>query len=726
MASGGTGLLSRWLSVSTRVSLVVVAVAIAALAATAAVGLERGTQLAREAVQERLATLGATRGDQVATHLEVLGDRIGALAASPLTADAIEAFASATDELEAESATEAQVDDLTRHYVDVVEPPLAEVRGRPVGMSGLFPVTDAAVRLQTTWTAVEPGEDPALVDDADDGTTWSSVHATWHPSYRDVARQSGFTDLWLVDLDERIVYSVDKRIDLGTSLEVGPHSGGVLATAVAAVVADPLGPSVVVGDLAPTVAAGDQPMGVVASPVLDGDRLVGVVAGGFDVAALTEIMTDGADWSGLGDTGQAYLAAGDATMRSDDRLFLQDPQAWQAAVDPQGDDQRVRASEILGTTAVYQDVDEHLVDAATGNGAVVTDVQGPTGRDVIAAVRPVAVDDVDWSVVVQVDRTEFTQPLRRFTRDLLVAMALFVVLVTFLGVAWANRLTEPLRSIARRLRETRHDRPKDRPTDPVADLAAGGPRDYRELASDIDHMLVRLEHHRREVAQRAAERLDLLRQFLPTTVVKRAEAGEQDVLDQVEHATVTVLVLHGLGALVRGDGGDRARDVLDRLVDEVDEIAQRHGVDRLRLGGDSYHAVSGAIRPLLDHAPRSAAFALEVREVVGAFAADADVALGVGTGLASGPVTIGLTRGDRMVFDAWGSTVDRAGELARTAAPGVILVDESAVARLPTEFTTDDSDLGEDVRIVVAGTSASTSDRTTASTSDRTIGRRAP
>ncbi len=61
--------------------------------------------------------------------------------------------------------------------------------------------------------------------------------------------------------------------------------------------------------------------------------------------------------------------------------------------------------------------------------------------------------------------------------------------------------------------------------------------------------------------------------------------------------------------------------------------------------------------------------------------------VGVSTGLASGRVTVGLTSGARLVFDGWGTPVDRAGELARAGTIGQVLVDSSTASRLPDEFT---------------------------------------
>ena len=691
------GRLSRRLSVSTRASLAIVGVTIACLVVTALVGLARVSSSLSDAFEARLATINAARSNDLGRYMEGLHDRVVALSASPGASRAIVEFAGAMDELDTEPVSQELVDDLTTYYLDVVLPPLAAARGEGISQTSLLPITNAALRLQSTWTISEDGRDPALEDDADDGTTWSAVHAEFHPAYRKLALQAGFDDLWLVDTDGRIVYSVDKGIDLGTNLEAGPHSGSVLSQVVADVLDDPVPGEVVVGDLAPSTTTGGRPMGALASPVFDDGRVVGVVAGSFTSDSLTRIMTDGGDWDGMGTTGQSYLAAGDDTMRSDDRLFLQDPQAWLEAAGPLLTMEQARSIEVLDTTVTFAPVDEHLVAAAAGGDPGFGDGLGTTGEEVLAALSALELDGLDWVAVTQVDRSEAELPVATFVRNLLIAIALFVVVVTFVGVAWANRFTQPLRAASDRLRRARTGGRAVVEQQPSTDMASDAASEYVELSSDIDVMLVRLAERSREVEQRSNERLELLRRFLPAAVVRRAEAGEQDVVDQVDHVSVAVVVVHGLGELVREGDKDQARDLLARLVDDLDAVAQANGLERLRVDGDSYHAVAGASRPLLDHAPRAAGFGLEARNLVAELGDEVHWSLAVGVGLASGPMTVGLTIGARLVFDGWGPTVDRAGKLARAAAPGQVLAHVSTTSNLPEDFVTHDPGVDDEI-----------------------------
>ena len=684
MASRGMGPVARRLSIATRVALLIVLVAVVSLGVTTAFAVDRGSDLKAQAVSDRLDAIVAGRADGVVRYVRTREDSITALATSPATAEAIRGFDAALAELGATPPSAAVQDRLAGHYLDDVIPELEAARGAPVPVSSLLPITDAGVRLQAGWvTPASNDVEPSTIEDNRDGTDWTALHARLHPTYRRIAEVAGFDDLALVSTDGDVVYTVRKGIDLGTNLLVGPHSGSVAAVAAAQVIADPTGRPVV-GDLARTQSVGDRPVGVVAGPVVDRGRLVGVVVGQFDAAPLTDIMSAGSRWTGLGETGQVYLAAADGTMRSDARAFLADQQGYLEAAGDLLTAAQQRSMRVLGTTAAFQPVDADLARAAAGepgDGPALS----PTGTPVVASWRPLELDGLEWIVIAEIPRAELEQPVARFGRFVLVAVALIVLVTTFAAVWWSSRLLQPLRQIADRLRTARA---AGAPTSARPTFGPETPQEYRELSEHIEDMLTRLAERHDDVRRRRAERLSLLRQFLPPAMADRAEAGEQDVLDRVERTSVVVVELRGLGSLLASDSGVVSRDLLGALVDDLDAAARQHGLERIRLGGHSYAAVCGASRPHHDHAPRALAFARAARDLVADLATEAETSLTTGLGLASGPVIVGLSGGDRLVFDCWGATVDRAGDLARAASGGELLIDPASRVLLPEQVPT--------------------------------------
>jgi class 3 adenylate cyclase len=114
----------------------------------------------------------------------------------------------------------------------------------------------------------------------------------------------------------------------------------------------------------------------------------------------------------------------------------------------------------------------------------------------------------------------------------------------------------------------------------------------------------------------------------------------------------------------------------------------------MRLTGDAYFAVCGATRLHLDHASRSAAFVRDIVELIDDL--DTGGAVTISAGIDSGPITVGLMGGQRLVHDTWGPTVRRATELARTALPGQVLVSASVRDQLPPTHAVVDAPDGDE------------------------------
>ena len=690
------------MSLATRLALVALLVTLVSLAVTATVGLVRGSDLADEIADDRFVTIASSRGDAVEAAATSIQRSVIALAASPATADAITDLGDAYLELNTGPIDAAATSDLTEYYLADVIPALEDVRGTRVGASFLVPDGSAAVYLQNAYTVPHDPDDadaegdidgesavtiaPDLVVDAGDGSDYSALHAEVHQVYGQIAAQSGFDDLYLIDArSDTIVYSARKRIDFATSLDLGPHSGSSLARLL-----DTFGSDDVAGrftDFAPYVPRDERPTAFVASPVVDDGELVGFVAGALTVDTFDTIISGGGDWDGFGDSGEAYLVGPDATMRSTARSFVESASAYLAATTEPGpaqltDEQRRRMAE-TGTTALVQPVDRNLVAVDGASGLI--DTVDHLARDVRVAYLGLDIEGVDWTIAAQIDRDELDGPIEDYARQMLFAVALFIVAVTFISVRWSNRLMAPIRRIADRLRLVRVRSEAGERIDPD-ELTAGdddGPTEYQELSENVDQMLARLAARRSEVEARSKERAALLRQFLPAAVARRSEETDGEVLDHVRNASVVVITLDGLGSMV-GDAPDTdVRNLLGDVVDEVDALAVEMGLERIKLTGSTYYAVCGVSRPYLDHAPRAVGFALAARDVVHELS---EGRLDLRGAVASGPVSVGLAARSALVYDVWGETVARAESLARSAPGRTIMATDDVRTQLPDSF----------------------------------------
>lgn len=677
-------------SLATRVALVALVVTLVSLGVTALVGLQRGADLAGDITDDRLLSVAAARGESVEVAIRSVQREVGALAAGPRTAETVSSLDAAYRELRGTQVGADDLEELTQYYLTDIVPQLEQVRGTQVGASFLVPDTPAAVYLQRSYTmpSDESGIEPYLVLDPGDGSTYSALHPAVHQTYGQIAIASGFDDLFLVSADDHVVvYSLQKRIEFGTSLDVGPHSGSALARLVQQLEADPTAGTLVT-DFSAYVPAVERPTMFVAAAILDGDEPAGYLAVSLPVEGVDGLLAGDGSWSGFGRSGDVYLVGPDGTMRSTARAFQESASQFLATAPEEGpgqltDAQRRRMAE-TGTTALVQETNRDVVAVDETSVGDSTDYRGVDSR---TAVRPLAVDDLEWTIVAEVDRDEFQAPVRDYARQLLFAVALFVVVVTFVAVRWSDHLLAPVRRIATRLRTVRtssedlQDEVEPDQADQAHRVERVGPEEYEQLSANVDEMLDRLRRRRAEVAARSDERAALLRRFLPAAVARRSEEGDGEVLDHVRNASVVVMTLDGLDPRI-GEG-DQGRGLLADLVDEVDTLAAEAGLERVKVTGTSYYAVCGVSRPVLDHAPRAVGFALAARDAVEELSAGRLTARGA---VASGPVSTGLAARTGLLYDVWGDTVVDAERLARSAAPGTVVASDVVRSQLPRDF----------------------------------------
>jgi class 3 adenylate cyclase len=681
---GAPARVTRNISVASRLAFVVVLVALVSVVVTSLVGLERGATLADAEISDRLAAVGAARADQVERYVASLERSVVGQALTPRVADAIDGFSQQFRELATTPASTRDQAAVDTFYRTVVAAELTAARDRPVRASTLAPLTDAGVTLQAEYVVPELDDSPTRTRVPE----WAEIHDPLDEAFQEFAFRVGFDDFYLIEPRALVVvYSTAKDIDFATSLRAGPHSGSQLAALVDQLADDPAPGDVVVRDFAAYAPAGDRSSAFVGSPVFDDGELAGFVAGRFSTDELTAIMTNDQNWGTLGDTGETYVVASDARMRSDSRVFLEDSAAYFEQVEAArtATDEEIRSMRFFDTTALFQRIDALRVgaifdDGSVADGSVAEETTGYLGQEVLSDARRVAIDDLEWAVVAEAELAVIRQPITDFTRNLLVTIAVFIVVVTFLAVRWADRLLEPLRLISARLRTIRDGGDASERTE----LPDGSAGEFVELAGDIDTMLDTLRLRTETARRRADERRSVLRRLLPASIAERAEAGDRDVVEHVANSAVAVVVIGGLGALVSDGSTDRARRLLDRFVAEADDLAAERGLDRLQLSGDAYVAACGVSRPYLDHAARAAAFVLEVREMLDDL--DHDGELYLRAGLDVGPITVGLTGGSRLVHDTWGATVQGANDLARSAQRGEVQVSAACRRLLPTDL----------------------------------------
>ena len=678
-------------SIATRLAGAVVIVTFVALVAASFIGLRAGTDLGRDLYQDRLESLASSGAADTAGTLNSTERLTEVLALSPAATLAIEGFREGFAELPLDDPDFDGLAEARALGAEYAETYLETTTAESVPIEQILSENSGAIYLQSRYSVDDSTfDDPSRVLDAGDGSSWSDVHAAYHSAYRRTADSNGLSDVYLVDGETgRVVYSVAKRPDLGTSLRVGPYSGSVLADTVLEVIEDPAA-GTVRSDLSPYDARPGEIVGVMASPVFDGETFVGAVATMYDGAGLTATLTGNGQWEELGipETGDVYLVGTDGTTRSDPRGYLTDPTGFLDATETAGRlsaDERA-VIEARGTTVLTLVAIEGRRSSQDVFDDGVIERTSASGDEVISTAVPVT--GSEWFVIAETQISVAEVSVDEFRNILIIGTATFIILVTFFAVTWARNLMRPVKSISERLGSS--------PEASEIEIPDHSPTEMHELARSFEEMASTLDDQQVALARARDDRLAAMREMLPPAVAERIASGDVDQLDHVERASVAVIVVLGLGDLVRSEAEGSNRALVDELNERLDLLALEHGVDRVKIVGDAYFAACGHDRPFIDHAPRVVAFAVEARQAVRSLGGAAHPTLDVASGVETGAVTVGMIGGSRLVYDVWGETVSTAHYLARRAQAGSVLLSAATHALLPEELADAAEPLGDE------------------------------
>lgn len=257
------------------------------------------------------------------------------------------------------------------------------------------PLDDDSIFLQYQYISANPnplGSKEGLVS-AEDGTTYSQLHAKYHPMVRSYLKQFGYYDIFLCDLESGdIVYSVFKELDFTTSLSTGPYSqtnfGRAFQLAAEAKSAD----EVFLVDYEEYVPSYNDAASFISTAIYDGDKKIGVAIFQMPIDKIAAIM---GERTGMGESGETYAVGTDNLLRNDSRFTP---------------DTMMNPEYVIDTKAVQE--------AFKGNSGkeVIADYRG---LPVLSAWSPVTIyegipgraEPITWALMSEIDEEEVRRPL---------------------------------------------------------------------------------------------------------------------------------------------------------------------------------------------------------------------------------------------------------------------------------------------------------------------------
>ena len=169
-----------------------------------------------------------------------------------------------------------------------------------------------------------------------------------------------------------------------------------------------------------------------------------------------------------------------------------------------------------------------------------------------------------------------------------------------------------------------------------------------------------------------AERL--LLNILPQPIAEQLKDGQQTIADSFAEVSVLFADIVEFTKFSAHRSPIEVVSLLNQLFSVFDQLAQKHGVEKIKTIGDAYMAVGGLPIPRLDHAEAITEMALDMLDAIAQFSLETGVPLNMRVGINTGPVVAGVIGTNKFIYDLWGDTVNIASRMESSGIGGCIQV----------------------------------------------------
>jgi signal transduction histidine kinase/DNA-binding response OmpR family regulator len=408
-----------------------------------------GKNAITESKFDHLTSVRASKANQIESYFRQIRHQAETFSEDRMVVQAMGELGESFRKLHASDVTADQTAAVRSYYEDQFRPRLGVQRPGLESIEEFLPDDAAASYLQHKYLAANPhalGKKDAL-DVADDGSDYSAAHHKYHQIMRNFLKKFGYYDLFLIDTEGHVVYTVFKETDFATNLLTGPYRESNLAKAFNAVRNAPKGDTVKLVDFAHYAPSYDAPASFIACPIDDGGKRIGVLAFQMPVGEIDRVMTGDRSWrsDGLGESGETYLVGPDYKMRSISRFILEDPDGYFVALsktDATADAiERIRS---FGTSILLQEVRTEAVTAAMAGKTDTSIIDDYRHIPVLASYAPLDIDDVDWSILSEIDVDEAFESIDTFAHSLVIGLVVMFVLVLVMSAFFARMFVSPI------------------------------------------------------------------------------------------------------------------------------------------------------------------------------------------------------------------------------------------------------------------------------------------
>jgi class 3 adenylate cyclase len=625
----------------------------------------------RQAAIQRLTALRQTKKQQVEYYFRVLDNHVLTLSEDRMFVDAMGAFRAAYRKLDGPEPPAdmraAMLDFYKRRYEELSatlqKPDWPEQAYLPVGRGPYY------VQYWYLDKNPYPRMQRSQLNVAGDGSDFSKVHGTYHPSFRRIIEQFKYRDLYLIDNETgRIAYTVAKMADFGTSLLKGPYRNTGLAAMFRECRNAKTSDAVCMSDFESYEPMLGAPAAFIGSPIFDGDKMVGVLAFQINNSELDAVVSGNKGWDrdGLGNSGDVSIVGPDYMMRTTARRFVEEPDPYIERQRARGvDEKALRRMKAYNTTALQQKVNLPSVKASLAGEEGSVRQLSTFGIASLVSYAPLVVHGHRWSIAARVDEDEVLAPVAAMKRRMMLWAFGLALLSAAVALMLARGILKPINALVAAARSVSAGNLEAR-------VAVTSKDEIAELGTTFNSMVASIQEKNAKIEEKNRENEELLLNILPEPIVDRLKGGEESIADNFANVSVLFADVVGFTDMSSRIPPSELVDFLNTLFTRLDAAALRIGVEKIKTIGDAYMAVAGLPTVSKDHPRRIVELALAIQDETRKYGEERGFPLQMRIGVNSGPVVAGVIGSSKFIYDLWGDTVNVASRMESHGIPGKI------------------------------------------------------
>jgi len=442
----------------------------------------------------------------------------------------------------------------------------------------------------SSWDYIDMGSGVrwAIISEIDVAEAFNPKTSNKEDFYKSYIEQYGYYDLFLINPNGHIFYTVTKEADFNTNILTGKYANSNLGELIKEISASKQYGFV---DFSPYAPSNNAPASFIAQPILNNNNEASIyVALQLPLEGIQAIM---GVRKGMGETGESYLVGDDLRMRSNSFL------------DPKGHTVSASFAGSIATNGVDTDAARRALNGESSTDIIID----YNGNPVLSSFDRIEFSNFNWAILSEIDEPEAFASVRSNTTFMIILMLIFTVLIALIGFWFAKRISTPIIEIANIAEQVSSG-------DLTVSVTKNSADEVGQLQSAISHMIVNLSKMVKNISGIAIQQSATSEELAAITTQTSATVNEQHQISEqlatamqemgttvnevAQSTTTTSSAVDNIQSKVQ-EGASKLDDTYQSIITMSGQIQEsEQGVQKVRSDFDQVVNILNVIKGIAD------------------------------------------------------------------------------------------------------------------------------